>query len=170
VPGTFAKKFARSLADKPEDYTLSPKQRGTLWQLFRKFHRQTKACRTGTEFLLFWEGLPPAQRQFENAISTTPDDAATRLVYADFLEENGQEALGAAQRWIVANELSPKLVAVGMSYGPSGDKPCNFEWSLGMTAWEQFGKADRGANRLAYHHRSREAAERQLAECLKGSA
>jgi len=36
---------------------------------------------------------------FERALDRRPNDWATRLVYADWLEENGEPVLAAGQRW-----------------------------------------------------------------------
>ncbi len=40
LPGTSAKRFARDLAEKSDDYELSPKQKKFFWFLCWRFRRQ----------------------------------------------------------------------------------------------------------------------------------
>ncbi len=44
---------------------------------------------------------------FEAALDAAPDDWTLRLVYADRLDEAGEAALAAAQRWMARNRVTP---------------------------------------------------------------
>jgi uncharacterized protein (TIGR02996 family) len=44
---------------------------------------------------------------FEAALEAAPEDQGVRLVYADFVEERGDEAYGRALRWLAGRDLCP---------------------------------------------------------------
>ncbi len=48
-------------------------------------------------------------KAFEAALNDDPNDWATRLVYADWLEDNGYEDYACAQRWMVEEKRRPVL-------------------------------------------------------------
>lgn len=51
--------------------------------------------------------VPFADPGFEAALDAEPEAWATRMVYADMLDEQGNAGYAAAQRWMAANELAP---------------------------------------------------------------
>lgn len=46
--------------------------------------------------------LPPGAGPFLDAVADAPDDAERRLVFADWLEEQGRPGAATAQRWLAA--------------------------------------------------------------------
>ncbi len=58
-------------------------------------------------WLLF--GRMRVDKAFEAALNDDPNDWATRLVYADWLEENGFADYASAQRWMVEEKRQPVL-------------------------------------------------------------
>ncbi len=48
-----------------------------------------------------------ARSPFEAALDSAPDDWPLRLVYADWLDENGDPELAFAQRWMGQNQKCP---------------------------------------------------------------
>lgn len=164
MPGTFDKRFARDLAATPENYTLTPKQRETLWRLVVRYRRQF----TGTDYIAslveharWWLGRPAEQIAFEQMLDANPADAPTRLVYADWLEEQGDPAC-MAQRWMAERGIFPKLENVGQSYGPSGTAPINFEWTISMAAYEALCDRTYQYPMPFYWHPHRERAEKEI--------
>jgi hypothetical protein len=71
---------------------------------------------------------------------------------------------------MAGRRLSPKLSPSGASYGPGGDKPINFGWEWRHEVWRHFDASAANQNYLSRWHRSREAAERGLANALAGRA
>jgi uncharacterized protein (TIGR02996 family) len=53
---------------------------------------------------------------FEQALDADPDDWTLRLVYADWLAEQG-DALERAQRWMAQHQKRPATVLEGSGYG-----------------------------------------------------
>ncbi len=160
-PGTWDKKFARSLAGTAEDYTLTPKQRMWLWQLVKKYRRQLPSWLL--PLAKAWLAVGAEERALRNTIEAEPLDLTPRNIYADWLDERGREDEANVQRWMTDRGYVPKLIPCGQSYGPGGTRPINFEWTFGMAAWQMFGG---GSNGLAYHHRSMEKAEAALGKLL----
>lgn len=165
MPGTFDKRFARDLAATPENYTLTPKQRETLWRLVVRYRRQF----TGTDYIAslveharWWLGRPAEQIAFEQMLDANPADAPTRLVYADWLEERG-DVLCYGQRWMVEHRAFPELIGAGVSHGPRGAKPMNYEWIITMRAYEELIDRTYSQTLPRYWHPSRESAEAEIA-------
>jgi uncharacterized protein (TIGR02996 family) len=48
------------------------------------------------------------REDFEAALDRDPDDGALRLVYADWLEEQGDVELAYAQRWMARHGKRPR--------------------------------------------------------------
>ncbi len=46
---------------------------------------------------------------FEAALDETPDDWNLRLIYADWLDEHGDQSLARAQRWMAEHERMPLI-------------------------------------------------------------
>lgn len=161
-PATFAKRFARSLNERKENSVLTPRQRHTLHQVCHHFRRQLpRVVQVWNEVYL---SLPVERQNFENTLDSRPDDASAALIYADWLEEHGEPALALAHRLTVERKWFPHLVPCGASYGPDGTSPINFEWTLGMKAWQAMDFREAPHSPLpAYHHRSRQAAMAALA-------
>lgn len=163
TPGSPPKRFARQMAATPENHRLTPRQREYLWQLTINYRRQIRAVGI-VDYARWWLGRPKEQIAFEQDIDTDPTDAQKRLMYADWLEERGDELCN-AQRWMVERGWYPSLVPCGQSYGPKGTSGCNYEWTLGMDVWGYFCALLKPMGNV-YHHRGREAAELWLAESL----
>ncbi len=165
LPGSFDKRFANSLAAKPEDFTLSVKQRQTLWKIVNKYRKRMP--RTVCVFLDLRLMIDPVACAFEDILDTDPTDDMTRLIYADWLDEHVNSTLANGLRWIVEHKAYPRLVACGQSYGPNGTTPINFEWTFGMDVWAKFPKTMlESAQYLPYYHRSRADAESALSASL----
>lgn len=110
-----------------------------------------------------------ADQHFERMLDADPRDWDTRLVYADWLEENGHEWRAASQRWMVAEQLAPDLRPTGVSYGSKGPQAIGFEWHFYI-----YDDIKRNAIREKMHaqfiarcwFRSRLEAEREIAARL----
>jgi len=161
LPGSWNKRFAKGLAAQPEGTLITVKQRQCLWKLVHRYRRQMPPiC---LEFLKARDEMDLAQLGFEDQLDSAPDNTALRLVYADWLDEHGDESLALAQRWMVEQGIFPHLTAGGVSYGQE-TKAINFDWTLGMTAWELFRHTP--YHRFSYHNHTRREAERNLADLL----
>lgn len=165
LPGSWNKRFAKGLVALPENHALTVKQRECLWKLVYRYRRQIKATMVldAVEKRRKW---CTDQAAFENILDGSPDDAATRLVYADWLDEHNQPDLAMCQRWMVEHSVFPHLTPGGMSYESGGSKPINYEWSFGMEAWEMFGKITSHPNQLQYWHHDRQIAEERLTQAI----
>lgn len=168
LPGSFAKRFARDMAAMPENTRLTPKQRATVWKMVRTYRRQIPKWIVAAAEA--WLNRPEEIIAFEQALDTAPDDWTTRLVYADWLEEHGDNDLASAQRWMAERELAPKLEPAGGNWGPAGFNPANYEWHWWPEAWMNFGDIPEANSFLAAWHPSREKAERGLAKAIVGKA
>lgn len=111
APATFDKRFARDMSERPADYPLSVKQAKSLWRLVHRYRRQLQLTRQEEEMAKQYSEDPPgswftgtagspcpcatpaidpaAAAPFIAAILADPDNDQPRLVYADWLEEQG---------------------------------------------------------------------------------
>jgi uncharacterized protein (TIGR02996 family) len=67
------------------------------------------------------ETTPGAQERegFETALDADPRDWGLRLVYADWLADQGEEDLERAQRWMAEHRQCPlRMADWGLDYGP----------------------------------------------------
>lgn len=114
---------------------------------------------------------------FESRLDENPADWDTRRVYADWLEERGDDRLAAAQRWMAANEKHCSALGEPAGYSWHAfpklavpyripDKlverlPTHPDWER----WQHWPPKERGELRYAYYP-SRRAAEEALATAL----
>ena len=108
LPGSWPKKFVRSLFAGPENQKITVKQRRWIWKLVHRYRRQIKNKRVEAALALrnSWCEM---QRNFEDMLDEDSSDFGTRGVYADWLEEDGQVELAAAHRWLVNNQYYPVM-------------------------------------------------------------
>lgn len=161
VPATFDKRFALKLAASPETFLPTPKQREVLYKLVIKYRRQMP--KMAVDHAKWWQSQNQEEVAFWNAIEATPDDAAPRLIYADWLDDRGRDADASAQRFMVEHSEFPTLKPCGVSYGPDGDKPINYEWSIGM---KLFNLLAINYDHPAYWHPTRQRAEAEISQWL----
>lgn len=174
LPGSWNKRFIRNLVAAPSERPLSLKQQATLWKLVQHYRRQLppeveylgeeKNARLVKEKLAYeTEG-----NTFEIQLTDNPGDYAVRMVYSDWLEENGQERYAQAQRWIVEKDLCPVFKPAGQAYAVSGIYPINFEWKWD---WEfRKGPWDYSLwHSVGTWHRTRCRAEQALGLALAGN-
>jgi uncharacterized protein (TIGR02996 family) len=126
---------------------------------------------------------------FERRLGRRPDDWGLRLVYADWLEEEGETALAAAQRYMAEHEAWPRRAGsvdptrrpdldaiswdwwcgfVGDSLGTAGN-----EGILPVELWELlegYAYASALGDLWYKEYRSRRAAERALGQALRRQA
>lgn len=137
LPGSWDKRFIRSICEKDINTPLSPEQRKHLWRIAKRYRRQIER-RSQYVFAEMidkhWNaihegaGIQGERGRFEFSLSQNPADWELRLVYSDWLEENGDQVAAEGQRWQAANQKHPQLMGVGVSYGSGGDLPFNWEW------------------------------------------
>lgn len=161
APGTWDKRFVRSLYENPEDYRLTPKQRANLWRIAFKYRRQI--FNQLGPIAKAWLAVGPVERAFRETIEANTEDTAPRLVFADWLDERGRSGEADMNRFIAENGCGPWLVGAGASYRPDGVHPINFEWTFEMRMWGLFKDVGQGLN---YWNRSIEAAESDLLKML----
>jgi uncharacterized protein (TIGR02996 family) len=70
--------------------------------------------------------IPTDRDAFEAALDADPDDWSLRLVYADWLDENGDADLARCQRWMAANRKRPVCRPPAFLHVADG-----WDWSLG---------------------------------------
>lgn len=162
-PGSWTKRFVRSLNARKEGDVLTVKQRQTLWKIAWKYHQRMPQMVKEESFDR--QNESPERTVFEDTLDSTPDDATTRLIFADWLDEHD---IPHAQRFMVKHEAYPHLVACGVGYEPSGNTPINFEWTFGMRIYKMFGHMIADSDYLPYHHKSRRAAEAALLKAIQG--
>lgn len=91
------------------------------------------------------------RESFESALDARPDDAGTRLVYADWMEEHRMFASAHAQRWMVYHKRFPEP--------PDRDTESQAFRSCWMLRWEP-------VRNITDFHTSRMALEKALANAL----
>lgn len=111
---------------------------------------------------------------FESALDESPDDFELMAVYADWLEERGDD-LAAAYRWCVENRKRPAKNARYKKLGPSfGDG--EFFWHRKCDWWDsepemqipiQLVESIKGRLATFTEHPTRRAAMAELAKALK---
>jgi uncharacterized protein (TIGR02996 family) len=125
LPGSFDKRFARTLGEYKPDHRLTAKQRACLWKLVKKYRRQIRHPRF-IEFAERWMNRPADIIAFEQAIDENPKDHLPRLIYADWLEEHDHVQQAITQRWMCRNNTLPFLQEI--THRLQG---VEFEWTFG---------------------------------------
>lgn len=162
LPGSWEKRFVRSLSGLKEDALLSVKQRQQLWRMVYKYRRQID--KRFQALLKQRQAIPEPILRFEDLLDSQPDDADTRLVYADLLEESGYRDLANAQRWMVERELFPFLLKHPRGFVFDGQFNEETSWTMGPFVQGAFPFELR--REVGPWHPSRRACEHDLTKAL----
>lgn len=178
MAGSWDKRFVRNLSNHNFHEPLTPRQSAALWRVAYRFREQVSARQPvfremiAAHVAASSEGadLPGERGRFEKALSLDPADWATRLVYADWLEDQGDAVGGVGQRWQGEMRRCPALAGAGAAYTAGGALPMNWQWMWHM-GYQNAGADGPHSAPFVWHSpgltwsRSRIEAERKLAEC-----
>lgn len=170
LPGSWAKRFAHDLAAMPENTILTPAQRQALADNVWRFRKQIGPDSLMAAWARQRLDAGPQRNAFEDQIDecyrTASSQHDCRLVYADWLEDQGDLERARAQRIMVALGIFPVLAAVGVRYGPDGYTDCNYEWNITMRVHDL--SFNRTGPIARYWHRTRQNAEVEIGSVLAG--
>lgn len=123
--------FVSSVRSVEESEQLSPKQHIYLCKLAHRYRRQienkTWPERAKQELTRYDHGREAWELMLDEQ---EPDTRDTRLIYADWLDQNGLAHDAEVQRFFVSQGIQPELKPAGMSFGAKGNKGCNYHWYL----------------------------------------